>query len=187
MSAEASKKKPLYSQIWFWVVVVIVILVIGGVAKSNDGPQKVGESDGASSQMENSTENSNFKIGDIISVDGQEIVVLSAEHDYQTGSKYFAAKDGKEYVKINIQIKNKSQETKGYNALDWEIEDSNGDINSYTDAMLAQADDNLSSGSLAAGGTKKGSIVFEVPKGDAKLKIHYKPNIFYDKETVIEL
>lgn len=187
MSAEASKKKPLYSQVWFWVVIVFAIIIIGGIAKSNDEPQKVGESDGTSSQVESGAGNSNFKIGDVISIDGQEIVVLSAEHDYQTGSKYFAAKDGKEYVKVNIQIKNKSQETKDYNALDWEIEDSNGDINSYTDAMLAQADDNLGSGSLAAGGAKKGSIVFEVPKGDTKLKIHYKPNIFYDKETVIEL
>lgn len=188
MSAEASKKKPFYNQVWFWVVIVIVVLVIGGVAVNGDNdPKKVGEADGLLEQVENGNANGSFKVGDVISVDGQEVVISSVERNYQPESEYFAAKDGREYVKINLQIQNKSKETKDYNTLYWEIEDGNGDINSYMNAAFAQADDDLGSGNLAVGGTKKGSIVFEIPKDDTKLKLHYKPNLFSSKEVVIEL
>ena len=66
------------------------------------------------------------------------------------------------------------------------MEDSDGDINSYT--ITIDNKDDLNSGELAKDGTKKGSLIFEVPKDDKGLKVHYSPSIFSDKnETIIEL
>ena len=42
-------------------------------------------------------------------------------------------------------------------------------------------------GELAAGGKKSGSLVFEVPSGDAGLKVHYQPSFWSNREAVVEL
>lgn len=195
MSSETDKK-PVFKQIWFWVVIVIVAIgvcvVVGG---KDDGPQKIGDastnSGGSSEQASNtnsgssSDANTPFAVGDIISLDGQEVSVVSVERAYDTGNQFVTASDGNEYVKVNLQIKNNSDETKSFNAFDWKMEDSNGVIDTYE--IIAQADDALNSGDLASGGTKKGSLVFEVPAGDAGLKLHYKPNMFSSKEVIVNL
>ena len=52
------------------------------------------------------------------------------------------------------------------------MEDTNGAIESPT--FVSTAND-LSSGELAKGGKKIGSVVFEVP-ANSKLKMHYQPS-----------
>ena len=88
-------------------------------------------------------------------------------------------------MKVNVSIENKSNDAISFNALDWSIEDSNGVIESYS--IMGSADDSLGSGSLAKGGKKIGSIVFEVPSGDNALKLHYKPSLWSSKDVVIHL
>lgn len=179
-------KKPIYKRGWFWVIAIVIVISIGIAAGSKDDePQKVGDNSGSSEQTPDI--NQDFTIGDIISVDGQEVSVVSVERNYTTGNEFIQPSSGKEYIKINLQIQNKSKDTKSFNALNWEIESSDGVIDDYMKAMLAQADDSLGSGDLAAGGAKKGSIVFEVPAGDAELKVHFKPNLWSSKEVIIKL
>jgi len=187
--AKSTNKKPFYKQVWFWVVAIIVIIIVGAVVgSSGKDPKKVGEGDNSSSESSDnkSDDNKNFKVGDVIAIDDQEVTITSVERNYEPANEYVAVKDGKEFVKLNLQIKNTSSDKKDYNALYWTVEDSNGDIINYSSAMFAQADDELSSGQLAAGGTKKASLVFEVPKDD-KLKVHFKPNLILDREAIIEL
>lgn len=180
---KSTDKKPIFKRAWFWVLVVILVIGIGAVAGSkDDGPQKVG---GDSGQV--SDTNNEFAINDVISIDGQEVSVTSVERNYTPGSEFVKASDGKEYVKVNLQIQNKSNGSKSFNPLDWKIESSDGVIDDYMNAALAQADDSLGSGELAANGTKKGSIVFEVPASDAGLKLHFKPDMWSDKEAIIKL
>ncbi len=185
MSSETAKK-PIFKRAWFWVIIVIFIIgICAATSSKNNEPQKVGDSSGSSEQTTDT--NNEFTVGDVISVDGQEISILSVERNYTPDNEFVKASDGKEYVKTNLQIQNKSTETKSFNALNWEIESSDGVINSYLKAALAQADDSLGSGDLAANGIKKGSIVFEVPTGDSGLKIHFKPTLWSSKEVIIKL
>lgn len=180
-------KKPIFKRAWFWIIIVILIVGVGVAASSkNDEPQKVDDGSESSKQT-SSTENKEFSVGDVISIYGQEISVVSVERNYTTGNDFTEAPVGKEYVKVNLQIQNKSDETKSFNALDWEIESSDGVIDNYMNAALAQADDSLGSGDLATNGTKKGSIVFEVLANDPKLKIHFKHNFWTNKEILINL
>lgn len=183
--------KPFYQKPWFWVIIVIVIIGIGSaIASSNKDPQKVSSDSGNGSSNQSQTEsnqNKEFAVGDTIAIDGQEVKVVSVEHNYTPTQQYVTLPEGKEYVKLNLQIRNNSSSTIDYNALYWTIEDSTGDIINYSGAAFAQADDQLNSGQLAAGGTKNASIVFEVPAGDTKLKVHFKPNLFLDREAIINL
>lgn len=180
---ESNTKTPIYKKWWFWAIIVVIVIAIGGAgASSNNDPKKVGEGD--SSENSETSEQSTFSVGDVIAVDGMEVSVTSIQRNW-TG-EYSKPSEGKEYVKVNLQINNKSDEKKDYNALSWKMEDSDGDINTYS--ITIDNKDALNSGELAKDGTKKGSLVFEVPKDDKNLKIHYLPTIFTDAhETIIKL
>jgi len=177
-------KAPIYKKWWFWVIIVLIIGCIGAAAGSRSkDPQKVGESGGSSEQQADNA-NKTFKVGDVIVVDGMEVSVTSVQRNW-TG-EYSKPDDGKEYVKVNVQITNKSEDKESYNALSWKMEDSNGAIDGCE--FVIDNEDDLNSGELAKGGTKKGSLIFEVPKDDKSLKLHYLPDIFTNNhETIIEL
>lgn len=189
---KANEKQPIYKKWWFWVIIVVVLIGIGGAgAASNKDAQKVGE--GGSSQSagteekDENKENQTFKVGDVIKIEDQEVLVSGVKRNYTPANEFVTVPEGKEYVKVDVQVQNKSKDTQDYNTLYWKMETSDGVIDDYMSAMMAQADDAFGSGDLAADGTKKGSIVFEIPKDDKVLKLHYKPNLFTSREAVIEL
>lgn len=183
------EKKPVYKKAWFWILIVVLIIGVGGaIASSEKDPKKVGET-ATDTSTNNSTTNKQdvFKVGDVVAIEDQEVSVVNVTRDYQPTSDIFSPKDGKEYVKVDLKIHNTSSENGSYNALYWQIEPENGELIDYMNAAFAQADDSLSSGELTPGGTKTGSIVYEIPQGSATLKMHFKPNIISGREAVIEL
>lgn len=189
---KAQDKQPIYKKWWFWVIIVVVLIGIGGAGASNNkDAQKVGESESSESadtgEKSENKENQTFKVGDVVKIEDQEILVSSVKRNYAPVNEFVKVPEGKEYVKVDVQVQNKSKDTQDYNTLYWKMETSDGVIDDYMSAMMAQADDAFGSGDLAADGTKKGSIVFEIPKDDKALKLHYKPNLFTSREAVIEL
>jgi uncharacterized protein affecting Mg2+/Co2+ transport len=176
-NSEATKK-PIFKKWWFWVIIVVVLIGIGAAASNGNDATKVGENSGSSQQQQ-----TEFKVGDVIAYDGKEITVKSVERNWT--AEYSKPSDGKEYVKVNIYIENKSDDKISYNVYDWELQDSDGDIKSQ--AFVVGNDDSLSSGELAKGGKKSGSIIFEVSKGDSGLVLHYKSSFWSDKTIEIKL
>lgn len=181
--------KPFYKKAWFWVLVVLGVLVIGGtVSYGQKEPTKVGSSEGTqTSSTDKDSQNTSFTVGDIVAIDGQEINVQSVDRNVKVDNPYFTPAEGKEYVRIHLQIKNTSSSTMDYNSLYWTIEDDSGDIANYSSALFAQADDALDSGQLASGGIKNASLTFEVPANSTNLKVHFKPSIVSSHEAVINL
>ena len=178
---------PLYKKWWFWVILLVIVAICGG-ALSNTGQWP--NSSSSTSQTPNDTQddhqddkNSNTpatpSIGVAAKADKLEIVVLSVDRNYS--ASYAKPGDDMEYIKVNLSVKNNSDDLQSYNALHFKIEDSNGSIEPHTNAAMAQADDALNHGDLAAHGTKTGSIVFEVPAGDTNLKLHIYENGFGSK------
>lgn len=185
---KAQEKQPIYKKWWFWVIIVVVLIGIGGAgASSNKDAQKVGEGESSESagtgEKSENKENQTFKVGDVISIDDRGITVEKVQRNWS--GEYSKPSDGKEYVMITVKIENKSDDKISYNSSEWKMEDSEGAIESTKFVM--NNDDALNYGDLAAGGKKSGTLVFEVPKGDQNLKVHYQPNMFIDREAVIEL
>ena len=187
-------KKPVYKQWYFWTIIVLALCLVAALS-SNSAPQQTQVSSGnygattqnQSSATAESASNTTgtIKVGESAVLDGMEVSVNSAERNYTATNRYTTPGDGKEFVKVTITMENKSGKTQSYNSLNWKIEDANGTLETY--ASLAQdGDDRLNYGDLVAGGKKTGTIVFEVPTGDA-LKLHYKPNSFRDDEIIVEL
>lgn len=179
--------KPFYQQWWFWVILVIIIAICGGALSKNDEATSPSSTPSISHPDDNTTlptsdtpnTPSTPSIGVAVPAGKVEIIVKSVDRRYV--ASYAKPADNMEYIKVNLSIKNTSDEIQGYNALHFKIEDGNGSIESYTNAAMAQADDALNHGDLAAHGSKNGSIVFEVPAGDTNLKLHIYDNGFSSK------
>ena len=82
--------------------------------------------------------------------------------------------DGSSVVGVRVTYVNNGTEQASYNSYDWKGEDANG-AQEYT-TYYSDATDDLGSGTLAAGGTKSGTIYFE---GTA-VKALYFGNILSD-------
>lgn len=145
--AKEGNNTPVYKKWWFWVIIVVVGLSVifyivtavflGSVAKTaldtastfvnevnevNEGTTTEGTTTEADGKI--------YKVGDTVTLDGQEIVISKVERNYKPNSDYIKPGDGKEYVKIDLQIKNTSDEQIDYSAFYWNIEDGGGDISS---------------------------------------------------------
>ena len=98
------------------------------------------------------------------------------------GKEYFEAGDGKEYIVFTLKIENKSDKKISFNALDWKLEDGNGVELTYA-LWGNDTDTGLSSGDLNAGGTKTGTIAFEITKGDTDLTLKYYKTILSSERS----
>lgn len=176
---KTSNKKPFYKKWWFWAIIVLILIGIYGAKE--EMPKKTG---GNADSSQVSQDQTTFKIGDVISYKNKEITVQKIERNYNTGNQFSKPKDGKEFVRVHILIENKSDDKMSYNAFNWEMQDSTGDIKSYS---WVTDDTHIGSGDLAKGGKKVGTIVFEVPKDDKALTLHYKDSFFSNKTIEIKL
>lgn len=100
---------------------------------------------------------------------------------YSNGSDWDNPADGKEYVIVTIKIENTSDKKISYNVYDWKMRNSQGQEESEAFTTIDN-DTNLSSGDLAVGGTKEGTLVFEEPKNDSSLKLLYFYNTLLEDE-----
>lgn len=190
MNSKQSPNKPFYQKWWFWVIIVVIVAICGGALNTDqheiENEPNTSLTDDTIQQNDDVQKNESPHIGTATQANGLEFTVKSMDRNYV--ANYSNPKDGMEYVKVNILIKNVSNDIQSYNALHFKIEDSNGSIETYSNAMMAQADDSLKHGDLAIGGAKEGSIVFEVPRDDTGLKLHiYKNGFDSDIINTIEL
>ena len=190
MSAEKGAKvqTPIYKKWWFWVIIVVIIGGICAASGSNNEPEKVGEGGSSSDASSGQDENKTFKVGDIVKAGDYEVTVKSVERNYTSSNQFVRPSDGKEFIRANVEIKNISQDKKSYNILDWQVEDADGALESVSLTGTSLDDGNLNSGELTAGGKKSGMLVFEIPKDQTGLKLHYKPTFsFGAKEVIFEI
>lgn len=163
-------------------VLFVVIIVIGIASGGSRQPSKVGDSGSQEAQQAPETERkTEFKVGDVIQLGERELTVNDVDRTKQLG-EFQTAKSGKEYVVVNVTIKNVGDSQVTYNPLDFKLQDSNGAQESMTFAVL---DDSLNSGELVAGGKVIGSIPFEAPAGDQGLKLIYQGNFWSQQDKIV--
>ena len=101
---------------------------------------------------------------------------------YSEGEDYDTPSEGNKFVIVTLKIENKSGKTISYNAWDWKIINSQGQIDGEAFTTI-DSDTNLSSGDLANNGSKTGTLVFEVPINETSIKLYYYGNIFNDNPS----
>lgn len=107
-----------------------------------------------------------------------EVKVNSVEAGYNPG-QYYTPAEGKEYVRVNITIKNTSDDEEYVSAYSFAVLD-NGMAKNSTYAPVEQE---LTSGDLAAGASTTGNIVYEITKDASDLKLQYDITVFDQSYT----
>ncbi len=113
----------------------------------------------------------NLSVGQTVELkNGASITVNSIEGGY-------ANYDGSEIVCVNVTCVNGGSKNLSFSSYDWKAEDADGAQRSQ--AYYSEAQNELNSGNLSAGGQVTGNIYFDAPVS----KIHYYGNMFDSSST----
>jgi hypothetical protein len=183
------RRHPILTGILGLVVVFIIIGVIGGDNSKNNKPVTT-----TATTLITTTTNSvspvqsndlpkeiTPKVGDVTTLGDREFTVNTVKRS--KGMGYSTPKKGKEFVIVNVTIRNLGQDEVSYNPFDFKVQDANG---AQEDETFVSLDDSLNSGTLAPGGKVTGSIPFEVPIGDKALLI-FQPSFWSSQRVVVDL
>lgn len=151
---------------------IIAIIIIGIIVSNNDEKRKEEERKKEFTQNEVATyKEVSYSITKVEKTQGK--------------NEFLKPKDGYEYVKVTIKIENNSKEKISYNALDWQMVNSDG-VEDAWGSITAEEDRMLNSGELDAGGKVEGVLIWEQKKGDNNLRLRYYDNVLFDKKYTLE-
>lgn len=164
-------KKPIGKIVLIVVVVLVVVGAIGSMGGNKttttapESTQQTEQSDAKDqSATEQKTEESteNLVIGTTVNLpDGLSVTVDSVEPG-------LANYDGSAMTGIHVTYTNNGDDGASYNVFDWKGEDANGAQQSS--GYYSDGSDELSSGTLAKGGTVSGNVYF---KGDLARVLYF--------------
>ena len=156
-------------------------------SNSNTESSASSSNSNSNSDTKNSNTDSNkkveHKVGEAIDIKGEELTVKTVTKDYKSGNQFLKPESGNQYVKIDVTIKNNTDDSIDVSSYEFKILDSNG-VYHDTNYIL---NNSLSSTKVAKGGVLSGSISFEVPKNDNELKLVYTPSFWSDENVEIKL
>ena len=124
----------------------------------------------ASSRSIKATKDKVFSMDDIIEYNDVDYKIVSIETS--NGNDYKSPKAGNQFLIVNIYIKNKGKEKVPYSYQNWTMSNSKNEEEQRIFTSI-NVDTALYSGELVRGGVKTGSIVFEQPINDPKLKMNF--------------
>ena len=164
-------KKPIGKIVLIVVVVLVVVGAIGSMGGNKttttapESTQQTEQSDAKDqSATEQKTEESteNLLIGTTVNLpDGLSVTVDSVEPG-------LANYDGSAMTGVHVTYTNNGDDGASYNVYDWKGEDANGAQQST--GYYSEGSDELSSGTLAKGGTVSGNVYF---KGDLARVLYF--------------
>lgn len=124
-------------------------------------------------------------LSEAVEVDNMELTASNLVRGFTPKSEFYEPSAGKEFISVNVALKNTGTESESFSSFDFKVRDSAGV--EQNDAYVGEVDGQLESGSLAGGGSVSGVIVFEVPTGDTGLVLVYKPSYFSNEVAEIKL
>lgn len=119
---------------------------------------------------EKATTDKIFGMGDLITYKGVDYKVVKVETS--KGNSYKAPKEGNQFLIVTVYVKNNTGEKIPYSYKNWTMSNSLGDEETRIFTSV-NVDTALYSGDLVIGGIKTGSMVFEQPIKDPKLRMNF--------------
>lgn len=119
---------------------------------------------------EKATNKKIFAMGELITYGGVDYKVVKVETS--EGNNYKKPKDGNQFLIVTVYIKNNTSEKIKYSYENWTMSNSEGEDKKRIFTSI-NVDTALYSGELVIGGIKTGSMVFEQPIEDQKLRLNF--------------
>lgn len=183
---------------------LIIALIIGGFlfANKNGGPLSgitdklsgntdvIDRSDGtldlsnlSEFKEEQKSQDLKAKLNQQINLaNGVSYMVTGVERDYQSNSEFLKPAEGKEFLKVNLVVGNKNMKDSIYvSSLDYAVINSAGGQQDSKFVIKEDVSDILQGSTLEPGKQIKGSVIFEIDKGENISKL--VANFEYEKIT----
>ena len=161
------KQSSIVGKIILLVILVIIIVAVAGALGGNDEDRQI-----------------DFAQNETATYNDVSYSIVNVEKTQGT-KEFIKPQEGYEYVKVTIRIENNSDEKISYNALDWQMVNSDG-VEDAWGSITADDDNLLNSGELDAGGHIEGVLVWEQKIGDDNLRLRYYENSLINDEYTIQ-
>lgn len=158
-------------------VVLLAILACGSTSTTS------GSNGGSGGSAPTATASGPAKVGDTITVDSVSCTLVSVKPI--AGDDFTQPKAGNEFIVVHVKIVNKSSSEFNYNPFDFHVKSGSGNITDEeaVPPSTYTANNELNAGTLAAGGSVEGDIIFQATKGDHKAQLTWSPSVFSDKTS----
>ena len=134
-------------------------------------------------KSERATNEKLFSIGDIITYRGVDYQVTKVETSL--GNSYKSPREGNIFVIVYVTITNNTGDKIQYSYNNWTMSNSVSDDDKWIFTSV-NAGTALYTGELIIGGVKSGSIVFEQPKDDDKLRLNFYDLMYEENSQLVE-
>lgn len=170
---------------WFAIIfgaLLVILLFIGGIGKSNDTPRRVEnttinntEENSSTATVAGSKENI-FKIGETAELNNIQVTMIDCKESL--GGEYNKPSDGNVFLLVQFEICNNSDSEIGVSSmLSFEAYADDYVLDYSLNAMIDN-DENQLDGSIASGKKMKGWIGWEVPNDYKEVEIHFTDNVW---------
>ena len=163
------------------LLIGIAALSLTACSSNSNDVKKVDKATTTSTSKEEKEKEQEFKIGETASYKGYEVTVNKVE--FNDGSEFNKPADGKQFVIVNVTIKNNTDKPASYNMFDYKL---NADGNSTDMIGYIDGYESLGSGELDKGASVSGNLIGEA-NTQGSLKLQYHSNVFSDKTIVFNL
>lgn len=156
-------------------LIVTLFMILGIILAANVAVQV------ANDQIDNNQTAINakksFNKGEAAIFNNIQVKVNSLQRNYVPADASKIADEGKEYIVVNLDVKNISQNTINFNTLEIRL-NADGVTNTTNGPVVEPI---MAEGELSSGATTTGNIVYEIKKGASDLKLQYETSIYdYD-------
>ncbi|MDQ5970177.1 MAG: hypothetical protein QG593_694, partial [Patescibacteria group bacterium] len=163
--------------------ILVILWFVFAVNLSNKSSEIRSETDSITKQIESQESNTpvstDFNKGETANFGDYSVKINNVSRGYVPANSYTRAKDGNEFIVLDLTVTNTSDKSQYVSSFDFDIEiDGLLDRPSYAKPPGTE----LPSGSLLQNKSVSGQIVFEVPVNKQDLKLA-KKGYTYDKQT----
>jgi hypothetical protein len=167
------------------VLILFALAIIGGASGGGNKTQQSSPTSSDKTAQATPTPKSDYAVAEPAAIDDQVVTVTKVTRNYNTGNPYAKPESGKEFVAVEVKIENNGSSEIDFNTYDFQMQDSNGTLRNID--LIVGLESQLNSGNLAPGGKVTGNLGFQVPKGDAGLKLVFKPSFWSNKTITFQL
>ncbi|MBU7461901.1 MULTISPECIES: DUF4352 domain-containing protein [Lactiplantibacillus] len=179
--------KSWYQRWSVWVLIALGAFIVIGIVSSPDDAtnSKAASAKQATSQKSSSkkaTTKRVYKVGETATIDHVQVTVT----DVKTATTLDddQPKTGNQYYTVTVKLKNIGKEKVSYNPYDFEIKAAGNQTS--LDEINIDANDQLDSGDLSAGGTVSGTMTGQ-SKANGTVELIYNPSYFSDRHLTFKL
>lgn len=128
---------------------------------------------------------SEFAIGDVVALGDFEVIVHSAA-PYTSTNEFLEPDPGNIWIAVDVEVKNNSASAETVSSLaQFEVQDA--ESRSYNVELMVGDNLPMIDGEAPSGGSRRGTVVFEVPETATGLKLNFTGGFFSSGTASIRL